>query len=239
MWTRAWFKLHLTGFVLRLRNLRQGAYWGGERRISAWRETKGAWPRHSPFGIEKARRREPVMGQWWRQAVVDHCQCPGWTRPGHVLEWWCGVVIGKKSLRAGERTVRMAISKKISPFEPFPCQKLWTKLWIEGSKLWIAPAKAFQSCESPFPPAKKSWIDGEVRSCEWRSVWGRVAAPCGFFPSFRTNSRFTVGARTATNSHYFSWDPYITSESSDYTDLKAVSVSYDYVSQALKLYIFG
>ena len=110
----------------------------------------------------------------------------------------CGWKLNKKTYREnGDLCSEIAI-------RAFPCQISWTKLWIEGSKLWIAPALPCQSRESPFPPARKSWIAGEVGSCEWRSLgWGWLCTVLVFWP----HSRFTVGARTAISSHHFAWDP--------------------------------
>ena len=43
-----------------------------------------------------------------------------------------------------------------------PCQKVWTKVWIEPAKVWIAPAKVVNRRSHPPEKCESPWIDGEV-----------------------------------------------------------------------------
>ena len=75
---------------------------------------------------------------------------------------------------------------------PFPCQKVWTKVWIEPAKVWTTPAKVVNWCSHMPEKCESLWIDGEV--------FGMGGCTLAGDPS----SRFTAGFE---NSHKLSQDP--------------------------------
>jgi len=141
-------------------------------------DTKGAdwgWLGKATQAVLQCSSSMLVGGVWAHPRVVSILK---------VLEWWSS---GK------ERTMGMAISVQRSPFEPFPCQKLWTNLWI-------APAK---SCESAFPPPKSCELMAKSDCEKWPSWGGAVPILAGDsaihgsrlefeFPSIHTSSPETL-----------------------------------------------